>query len=783
MAPNNHEVAPDPRSRSLGYFPAVDGLRALAVAVVMLFHLDPDYLPGGFVGVDIFFVISGFVVTASLAHIDFPSFKNLLAHFYARRLVRILPALGVCLLLTILVFVMLIPRSWLSDLTERTGVGAFLGLSNIVLALNRDTYFAPTSEFNPFLHTWSLGVEEQFYFVFPFLLYMHGKARGNARAEARSLGLIAALGVASFIASGVLTAIDAKYAFYLLPSRFWELAAGMVLALSFSRWQPRIAAMSERGADALLALALALLAVSFATLTETQFPFPTGLLPVTSAAILIVFACARPQMALNRVFASAPVLWVGLRSYSLYLWHWPVYVMMRWTVGFDTLPLQLAGVALSVVLGHASYTLVELPLRHSGGLKALPRGKVVMGGAAAAIAGVLVSPGLFLLQPHVSLSATVARDDWYTTNNTRLLAGPPGCVLVRGAQPVADGQVSVWRRAGCPEAPAAQGRLFVIGDSHAASYQPMLRQFAMDTGDETRLYFRTQCAFLPLNVPMESLSHCRRYTAEVQKRFLAELRPGDILFLPSLRMDQGTDQWGELTDGFFDPGKASRSMREARALIDELTRKTGALVVFEAPKPIVPSPVYRCIDWYMALNPVCRHGLSISRADVEQRREPVVLMMRVLASANPSVRMWDPLPVLCPGRECQSLDGDAPIFLDRHHVSAHANLMLRNTFTDDFGAWFAEARRQAAPAAPTPSRPAMPAVPRLNLAAPAPASPAGSSTAVQEPGDGVQTASAGGAAETASAAAPPSPPPVVPAPGVPEPAMPNPDLAPAQPAV
>src|SRR5689334_16643980 len=182
-------VEPPQAQRSLGYFPAVDGLRAIAVGTVMLFHLDRAYLPGGFVGVDIFFVISGFVVTASLAHLQFPSMRSLLAYFYARRLTRIMPALAVCMLVTTAIYVLLIPDSWLSNLTRNTGVAAFIGASNIVLARNTDAYFATTSSFNPFLHTWSLGVEEQFYLIFPFLLMFHARRRGAIASERWALAL------------------------------------------------------------------------------------------------------------------------------------------------------------------------------------------------------------------------------------------------------------------------------------------------------------------------------------------------------------------------------------------------------------------------------------------------------------------------------------------------------------------------------------------------------------------------------------------------------------------
>jgi len=672
----------------LGYFPAVDGLRALAVATVMLFHLNKSLLPGGFVGVDIFFVISGFVVTASLAHLEFPGILNLLSYFYARRLTRIMPALAVCMLVTVGVYVLLIPSSWLSNLTEHTGIAAFVGASNIVLARNSDTYFATTSAFNPFLHTWSLGVEEQFYLVFPFLLLFHARRRHTAGQERMALAAIILLGIVSFGLCGYFAATNPKYSFYMLPSRFWELAMGMVLALTFERWSGRVARLSPMAVHGIAAVAVVLLLVSFGTLSEAHFPFPVAILPAVGAALAIVLSAALPRYWSTRGLAAAPVLWVGLRSYSLYLWHWPVYVLMRWTIGLDTIGLQLIAVALTLLAGHLSYTFVEQPLRTSPRLKALPRGRVALGGLAAALIATGMGATLFKAQHQISISQTARyRDDWYTGGNSPLLPGPEGCSVAQSRRPIADGSVTTWTRQGCA-AGAKGGRLFVIGNSHALAYTPMLRQFALDSGHEVRLYFRSECAFLVLNVPMSAETRCIRFHDQAQADFVKDLRPNDILFMPSMRLDQGVNQWGDDAPSIADPASGAAAMTEAQAVLDHLARSTGALLVFEAPKPVVPAPTYRCIDWYMAENAICKAGLSIDKEVMLATRAPVLGKMQQLARENARVRIWDPFAVLCPGAACQAMDGAKPIFFDRHHLSNHGNQMLRAVFDADFDKWF-----------------------------------------------------------------------------------------------
>ncbi|MBS0478166.1 MAG: acyltransferase, partial [Proteobacteria bacterium] len=153
----------DATRRPLGYIPAIDGLRALAVLSVVAYHLRPGLLPGGFSGVDIFFAISGFVVTGSMIGKRFDRLPAMLSYFYARRLVRIMPALLAMLLAAILVNQMLTPEAWLSRAVPQTARFAFFGLSNVILATDTDGYFGVQAGFNPFTHTWSLGVEEQFY--------------------------------------------------------------------------------------------------------------------------------------------------------------------------------------------------------------------------------------------------------------------------------------------------------------------------------------------------------------------------------------------------------------------------------------------------------------------------------------------------------------------------------------------------------------------------------------------------------------------------------------------
>lgn len=317
---------------TLPYLPAIDGLRALAVLAVLAFHLDPAFLPGGFAGVDVFFVISGYVVARSLAGREGERVGAFLAGFYARRVRRILPALVVCLLLTSLFTVWLVPESWLSSTTHRVGLAAFFGLSNLALVLHQDDYFSPRTDFNPFTHTWSLGVEEQFYFIFPllFLIWLHWRCHQQGRWIARALlpGLaLVSLGVAYLWGQQ-----RPDWAYYLLPARFWELALGVLLF----QWQQGGLRLPPAMQRIILPLGLMLIAAGYLWSDPQAFPYPWALLPV-SGSLLVLWGISQGGSGWVLQALQQPVLrYVGLLSYSLYLWHWPVYVLLRWTLGLET---------------------------------------------------------------------------------------------------------------------------------------------------------------------------------------------------------------------------------------------------------------------------------------------------------------------------------------------------------------------------------------------------------------------------------------------------------------
>ena len=347
------------------YRPDIDGLRALAVAVVVLFHAGVPGIPGGFVGVDVFFVISGYLITTNI-HGDLLLSRFSIAGFYERRARRILPALFVMLLGAWMGASLFLPADL--KLFAESAVATALSLSNVFF-WRHSGYFDVGAGGSPLLHTWSLAVEEQFYIVFPIVLWLLGRlVRG--RSERLKL-VLAALWAFSFGFSIWQVSHDERAAFYLPFDRAWELLTGALLAVAAPpaperRW---VREAMEATALALIVLPAALLSA------EAPFPGANALAPCGGVALIIWCGASEqfgPTLA-GRLLQSPPLVGLGLISYSLYLWHWPLLVFARYySFGRPGLALEASAVLAAVLIACASWAFVERPFRQRVWLASRP---------------------------------------------------------------------------------------------------------------------------------------------------------------------------------------------------------------------------------------------------------------------------------------------------------------------------------------------------------------------------------------------------------------------------
>lgn len=329
----------------------VDGLRAIAVLSVVAYHAAEAWVPGGFIGVDIFFVISGYLITGLLLK-DLRQQSFSIAQFYLRRSRRILPALFACAAVTTVLATFLLAPKELRTFGP-TLAGTFAFVSNIIFWRSTD-YFQANSEATPLLHVWSLAVEEQFYLLWPIGIALLAKTRFLWP------GLIGLL-VSSFALSTVAMEYDPQAAFYLLPSRAWELLGGAAIAVS-----ARPIECGRPARSVLAGLGLALIGISLMWLDRTS-PFPgwNALIPCLGAVMLILAGEGVGNPVSERILTSRPLVFVGLISYSLYLWHWPLLSLARITQHGVLTAGQTAGVlAVVAVMAIASWRFVETPFRH-----------------------------------------------------------------------------------------------------------------------------------------------------------------------------------------------------------------------------------------------------------------------------------------------------------------------------------------------------------------------------------------------------------------------------------
>ncbi len=663
-----------------GYARFIDGLRAIAVLAVIAYHFDAPLLPGGFTGVDVFFVISGFVVSCSVGGLDGIRLADFFGYFYARRLFRIAPALIVCLLATTIVFAVLIPPAWLSGTNQRTGLAAFFGLSNFVLAQTGNDYFSPRVDFNPFTHTWSLAVEEQFYLIFPVLFFAFLRRRRLVSAGLFMAGFAASLARARWLGS-----VRPDQAFYLLGTRFWELAAGVLLAQAMpwlrGRWP---AGRGDGIADLGAALSLAVLVLGLVVARPNSTPYPGGILPALGT--LGVLACLYQRGEAGRLAAllsSKPSRYVGKISYSLYLWHWPVLVLLRWTCGASGLA-AFMGLLAVFCLASASYHVIETPPRRF--LKQSRRHKAVLValGLAALGAGFGLASAAWAAQSLISVS-TVTRHaaDWYPDAPVTD-ADFPGCTIGAARLRLQGGTAWTYTRRGCANPVIFPHRIFVIGDSHAAAYLAMLKDVVLRSGATVTLYGVGGCSFIDLrDTPSPG---CAAFGQAAVADVLAGLRPGDVVFLPSLRIPRIADQFTIYGLAAAQTQMASAATQAARAQGEQAAlpilhqfAAAGARIVFEAPTPVFPAPAFRCADWYDRNNPICA-GTTIPRQTILDLRAPVMEGYTDLAKTVPDLTVWDPLQMICPDETCDEFAGGHPLFFDGDHLSGYADRRLAPAF-------------------------------------------------------------------------------------------------------
>lgn len=341
--------------KKMSYRPDIDGLRALAVLAVVIFHFNKHLLPGGFVGVDIFFVISGYLITGIiLKEVSGGEFS--FVDFYMRRVRRILPAAFFLIFVTALFGLAFMVPMDAKDLAS-SAIASTFSVANIYFWKYLDvSYFAASSDMVPLLHMWSLGVEEQFYLVWPALLLVLYKIGGRKGIVSAAL----LISLASVLYGESKLVSDPKFAYYMLPSRAGELLIGALAFFASETWKGRV---NKNVAQVLALVGIAAVGLSIAFISEAGgFPGVISLLPVVGVAC-VIFAGAVGNNVVSSLLSLRPLVFIGLVSFSLYLWHWPILAFYRYAYGQPAGSGYIVCAALLIAATLISYYLVEVPFR------------------------------------------------------------------------------------------------------------------------------------------------------------------------------------------------------------------------------------------------------------------------------------------------------------------------------------------------------------------------------------------------------------------------------------
>jgi peptidoglycan/LPS O-acetylase OafA/YrhL len=628
----------------------IDGLRGLAVAGVVAYHFGLG-VPGGYGGVDIFFVISGFLIAGIIkSELDAGSFS--LAGFYVRRIRRILPALVVMVVVTTLVAAaVLFPV----DLKAygRSLLGVATSTSNYIFA-HETGYFNGPATGKPLLHTWSLSVEEQFYLVFPLLLAVVYRWRRDAVVPV--LMLIALL---SFADSVRQVDLRPERAFFVTPTRIWELLAGVLLALGVA---PRLESRVLRESASAAGIALILFGYFYFT---NQTPFPgVAALPLCLGAVLVIHAgseTSAPPTVVARFLSLPPAVGIGLISYSIYLWHWPLMVLVRYRFpdvwqgeAAGHLFVGLAFAAASLVLGALSWRFVEQPFR-SASVVAHPR--LVFASAAVAL-------GAF-----VGLSVGFARHPrWFHAWPKDVQALITATTLERKLPCIAHSTSSGWPAPACHVgAASAVADMVLWGDSHALALAPGMAEYAAAHDH----------AFIAANYPgCPPIAGATFYDAKYHRCRIVSDAVMKQLLQSDVRRVVLAARWAMYAEGERDgmmvhlsSGPASDNAPIFASLLEATVRsiaETGREVVIIGPVPEqsvhITSAFARHYAWGQSLPP------ETTLTAFRYRQRHVLPVLSRLAMI-PNVRVVYPHSALCDDKVCHYSKDGAPLYRDTNHLN------------------------------------------------------------------------------------------------------------------
>ena len=627
----------------------IQGLRAVAVLLVVTYHAGLP-IPGGFTGVDVFFVISGFVITELILRNQASPSGFRLRAFYTRRMKRLLPALALMTTVTLIIAIWFQSPFGPQRTTALTGLGASFFSANFVIYANTGGYFDAPAELNPLLHTWSLSVEEQFYFVFPALMILAATLAARRRLSARGIALVAVslIAIASFAASVTLgfglwqpdwLASPVSWAFYSSITRAWEFAVGAIIALVLFNGKRSISCRTAALSSVIGFIAI--IAGALFITSDMVFPGLIALLPVFGTAAVIIGGSGDNSPAVSSALALPGMVWIGALSYSWYLWHWPAIVFTRQLVPDNEVALLIAGFG-SLLPAWLAYRFVENPIRTSTRLT-----------------------GLKALTTILLAIAVPAATAWFVLNGAQ--RSWDNTAIKEMSQQIAPIPVSYMRGCDfgtplgqqqdldCTWHPGARGApIYLVGDSQAAQFAEATINAAEPLERSVTIATEGSCPFIVTREGEEPLSspECEAYVNQ-SLEWLTNEAPATVLIGMS----------GNYVTEEFEEQLAIRLTRS----IETLTQAGHEVQLFQAIPQFPEWSPFNCTVWDATYD-ADGCGISIPARVMDDRQAPAIRMFTFVANET-GVRLIDVRSGLLSNDNFVTNDEDTWRYRDMFHIS------------------------------------------------------------------------------------------------------------------
>jgi len=626
------------------YRPDIDGLRALAVISVVLFHMDSSLVPGGFIGVDIFFVISGFLITGIITR-DSDRRNFSFKEFYRRRIKRIVPILSFVIVTTLVAAHFILLPEDLARLSNSAIASQFF-FANIYFTYFLDvSYFADDASHEPLLHLWSLGVEEQFYLLWPLaLIVLLNRLRRKSLAI-----LVFLLSISSFLAGEILLSSRPMFAYYMLPTHAGGLLIG---ATCFFVVNAELSLLDRRSIREFLSwIGIAAVLFSLAWISENQgFPGINSV-PVTFGTALLICAASRGPTLVSRILSTSPFVGIGLISYSMYLWHWPLLAFMKYLYIELTIQQKATSFIAIVLLSALSYRLVEIPFRQNknGFLKVAVRQLLIPSMIILIISSAIIFSrgfGLYYFDDRYSRNLATGGEQLSRSNriNRKCLSWELTPELLESPKCIING--------------SREPRVLLWGDSHATHFVGVIEQLAYQFSFSFRSAAHNACPPL-LHQPERFVSSdikktCKRSNAELKKK----LNGFNTLIIAA-----SWDYYFKNDEELF--------INELRKSVTHLMHEDKIVILLGA------IPALRPFDSECGLKALKINSLNcVDRLRVDRVKTDYTNAKIRAVAESVGARYYDINDFLCDKNSCSGIFDAKIIYFDSGHLNSHGSFIM-----------------------------------------------------------------------------------------------------------